>query len=733
MGYESTSLWRSSLGQLADDPYDDARARLRAAYQRFRERAAYLAAEIPQDLKDFTVHDVSHADALWGFAGIIAGPQCSLTPTEGFVLGGAFLIHDLGMGLAAWTGGMAELMSQPGWIDILRSCIRDELGRLPTADEISNPPDLIVERAKNIALRENHAKHAANLACESWTLNESSSRYYLIPDDDLRETYGNLIGLLAASHGWTIDQVATEFTVTAIGAPIGCPEEWTLDPLKLACLLRLADAAHIDAGRAPSFLRAIRHPSRSSDDHWQFQSHIQQPRSDKDRLIYTAARPFPVVEASSWWLCFETLQMIDKELQQVDSLLFDSNRQRMKVRSVQGADSPLRLRELIPTDQWTPVDARVVISDVPALVRKLGGQSLYGRESYGAALRELIQNASDATLARRTITNVPPSPIEVRLRNHEGNWILEVVDSGVGMSQQVITGPLLDFGNSYWGSQLMRTEMPSLTSSSFRATGQYGIGFYSVFMLGDFVKVVSCRFDAAITDGRALEFASGLDDRPILRKATVSEMRYTGGTVVAVQLNQDPYGPDGLLDTEEGTQSLGALCAAIAPGLPCDLSTSENGEPPTLCVEADDWKTMPPEDLLQRLGSMVDKRYYADTSLEFVAERIRSIEREGQVIARASLAPSLELASMQDGSSLITSSALVSNGLYITKLQEIAGIFNGIPVKADRSRGVVIATPDEVKAWASEQARLWVDDLNKDHKDFSPRVAGKHGSRLDWN
>src|SRR5262249_1021985 len=150
------------------------------------------------------------------------------------------------------------------------------------------------------------------------------------------------------------------------------------------------------------------------------------------------------------------------------------------------------LRSLIPTKGWVPVDAQIVISNVPALVRKLGGASLYG-DKPKVALRELIQNASDATRALSAVAYTSQQPVVVQLRQEQDSWWLDVSDSGIGMSQSVMTGPLLDFGNSYWGSQLMRRESPGLSSSDFRPVGRFGIGFYAAFMLGDRVRVTSRR------------------------------------------------------------------------------------------------------------------------------------------------------------------------------------------------------------------------------------------------
>src|SRR5712664_4228459 len=80
-GYEETRLWKLSLGGRADDSYNDDRTRLRTAYYSFRKLAAILAAEIPQDLREYTVHDATHLDALWELADLIGGPAIALTPT----------------------------------------------------------------------------------------------------------------------------------------------------------------------------------------------------------------------------------------------------------------------------------------------------------------------------------------------------------------------------------------------------------------------------------------------------------------------------------------------------------------------------------------------------------------------------------------------------------------------------------------------------------------------------
>ncbi len=213
----------------------------------------------------------------------ISGEDIYLTPTEAFVLGGAFLIHDLGMGLAAWPGGLEQLQAEETWPDLLASCISGVLGRPATSEDLADPPGDALRWAKETALRERHAFRAAELALTTWTSQASGATYSLIEHTDLRERYGELIGEIAASHWWDIEQVAERFsTREPIGAPIDCPADWTVDELKLACLMRVSDAAHLDERRAPGFLRAVRNPTGYSDLHWAFQGYLQRPRRADD-------------------------------------------------------------------------------------------------------------------------------------------------------------------------------------------------------------------------------------------------------------------------------------------------------------------------------------------------------------------------------------------------------------------------------------------------------------------
>ena len=82
-----------------------------------------------------------------------------------------------------------------------------------------------------------------------------------------------------------------------------------------------------------------------------------------------------------------------------------------------------------------------------------------------------------------------------------------IADNGIGMDHDVLTSFLLDFGGSLWTSPKFSLMHPKLAASHFRPIGRYGIGFFSVFMLGDVVTVISKGYKQGDKCISALEFS----------------------------------------------------------------------------------------------------------------------------------------------------------------------------------------------------------------------------------
>ncbi len=490
--------------------------------------------------------------------------------------------------------------------------------------------------------------------------------------------------------------------------------------LKIAVLLRTADAAHLDARRAPGFLLALRRPEGLSRDHWNFQNHLLKPRAKEDRLVYTTNRPFLAEQVDAWWVCEETLRMVDRELHQVDTLLADrGNPERLQIRGVSGAESPLRLKKYIEVDGWTPVDARLHVSNVADLARKLGGEELYGDDPT-IPLRELIQNASDAVRARRLLENRSSDWGRVTVRlgpDEQGVW-LEVEDTGIGMSEAVVSGPLLDFGTTYWGSALMRDEHEGLWAKGFEPTGRFGIGFFSVFMWGHRVRVTTRPYNSGPKETLVLEFSTGLEARPLLRPAKTEEQLQDGGTIVRVWLEVSLDDAGDVLGYREvsGANNLGDFCAWLAPALEVDLYVKgEDGERERVVVAGNDWLILDSRQLMARL----QLHPQAAKDAEMIYPFLRDVRgQRGDILGRACLAP-YELFS-HIGSFDEIGIATVG-GLRSGTLDGVAGIFLGEASTAARDASIVGAGTEILAQWASEQSEGVAEEI--DEPDFQMLFA----------
>ncbi|WP_315810788.1 ATP-binding protein [Bradyrhizobium sp. SZCCHNR3107] len=705
--FRQTWLWRQAFQTPRSDSTTEEQEFFRTQYLSIRERAAQLVSRIAVDLPGMTVHDVSHLDALWDTASSVAEGAVNVNPAEAFVLGASILLHDSAMSLAAYPGGLAEVRTTIAW--------KDAVARLALASEesgesfdIENPPSEIVQRIVPDVLRRLHAERAEELAEQAW-LAADGSQVYLIEDSELRRFYGPTIGQIAHSHWWSVQKVEQE-----LSEDLGALANRTLnrvDRVKLACLLRVADALHLDSRRAPRFLRAITNPAGISALHWAFQERLARPHIELDAVVFTTGQPFGREDAEAWWLAYDTLNAVDRELRDVDLLLQGRGREVLKARRVKGAGSPEILARSVQTRGWRPVDARLQVSDVPRIVENLGGSKLYGNDPT-VALRELIQNAADAIQARRKYQKRAADwgLITVGLLSEGDKIWLVVEDNGIGMSEQVLTGPLLDFGTSFWRSPQAMEEFPGLMAAGMHAIGRFGIGFFSVFMLGPVVRVYSRRCDKGQETGRLLEFRGGTSTRPILSPISGQPVPIDGGTRVEVLLKRHPHEAGGLLYINSYTKrpmSLSALVGAVAPNLDVAITTVvQNGIQPV--ARPGDWLEISDLDLIRRLNPTAE---HSESNPPRADRALMQpiMDENNQIFGRAFISPSRYSYSADGGWVTIS-------GLRAGRLHNVEGVLLGEALTAARDSSQPLATKEALARWASQQAQLIVESVKDEER-----------------
>jgi molecular chaperone HtpG len=150
-------------------------------------------------------------------------------------------------------------------------------------------------------------------------------------------------------------------------------------------------------------------------------------------------------------------------------------------------------------------------------------------------LRELISNSSDALDKLRHVTLVDEAykslPFEPRidLELDEEKKTLTVADTGIGMNEEDLTSNLGTIARS--GTKNFLSQLSGDAKKDSNLIGQFGVGFYSAFMVADRVEVVSRKAgeDQAwrwVSDGK-----TGFDIEPAERAVA--------GTTVLLHLNEE--------------------------------------------------------------------------------------------------------------------------------------------------------------------------------------------------
>lgn len=548
--YTKLDIWVEAF---SGDVHRIEKDRLSVALSTVRKNAAGMAQKIAHDFPNLTVHDVTHMDALWNVSNLLIDKKHGLNPLEIFILGCTFYLHDAALCFDAYAGGKNAVRETDTW--------KDAFWR---SEQRTNGIEESQKIADFEAIRALHAQQAEKIAYKGWLRAYGEKEIFIIEDEELREHHGALIGKISASHHWDIHRVASE--LQDVQNPVSSlPSSWTIRPILLACLLRCADAAQIDGTRAPEQL--IRHLQSTgvSRDHWTGQNRIGAVTkvNGTTKLLITTTKPFKKEDASAWWVIYDTIQTIEKEIKNSNSLITRKYTAELAL-LVDGVESnygPEELSTRIQTEGWQPTGATIKVGDVERVVGALGGQQLYGSDDILAVvIRELLQNSLDAVSARRAIDpgfDVGTEILVNLFRNPVNNkWVLRLSDMGVGMSHNVLLNSLLDFGSSFWSSQKASDEFPGLQSKSPQIIGRFGIGFFSVFSVAESVTVYSRRFDAGHVDFRCLEFPNGLSLRPIIsRTEPASELRKFS-TIVEVELASEYCNKDGEFEVKVNQQGL---------------------------------------------------------------------------------------------------------------------------------------------------------------------------------
>ena len=156
-------------------------------------------------------------------------------------------------------------------------------------------------------------------------------------------------------------------------------------------------------------------------------------------------------------------------------------------------------------------------------------------------LRELISNASDAVdkLNFKSLTDndvdIDSADLAIRVSFDKDNRTLTISDNGIGMTAEELEKNLGTIAHS--GSQEFKTENAESQGNDVDIIGQFGVGFYSAFMVASRVRVVSRAFGS---DEANVWESDGLEGYTI-----EPGERANHGTDVILTIREDEGGEDG--------------------------------------------------------------------------------------------------------------------------------------------------------------------------------------------
>jgi molecular chaperone HtpG len=301
----------------------------------------------------------------------------------------------------------------------------------------------------------------------------------------------------------------------------------------LARLLRMGDLLDMDTDRAPPFAEAMAAPlAADSTPYWRQYSTKKHELVAPDKIAFT----FHCKDQETHRILRDWLGMLQTEVEATGLEQLRSKRHaswlppECKVVSLSSGDL-----------ETVPAPGTIIIRPAADAVYQFHEWKLeldQGRildrlindvyDSPRVFVRELIQNALDATrcqMYRDFEDSFPgrdaaPSPTEfdVVLRqsyplrlslgqedvtpapdlNPERKWVLEVEDSGTGMTEHIIKNYFLQIGRSYYQSREFRERF------DFIPTSRFGVGFLSVFAVSNDVTVETAHQDDVHATGRGL-------------------------------------------------------------------------------------------------------------------------------------------------------------------------------------------------------------------------------------
>lgn len=424
-----------------------------------------LLSRYSSNFPTYTDHSIKHTKEVFKIASELLSKNEieSLNSDEIYILSMACLLHDIGM------------------------CL---------------PSDMLVESAHSLQKKINEDEDEADFIRD---IHHELSNLFINKEHELlkipNEKYAEAIGLVAMGHR-KVSLDDCELYPSKFFVKSG--REFVCLPY-LACILRLADELDITNIRTPKLLTKYYMPNNAkSIKEWEKHIATTQINYTEDKVIFE-------VNCSDQ----NNLAALEEQFEKIQNV---SNYCQKTIRTIANTEDrkfELRVNQIAPKYKFIGFDPKGIqfSFNVQNVVKTFIGEDLYHNEL--AAIREALQNSIDSCRYKKGIFKDSYNP-EIRVIINDE--FISISDNGLGMDEFIVENFFGRLGSSFYEQEKIKNE--------FEAIGQFGVGVFSYFLLGEYIDI-----ETKTEKGTSLRFRIDKDPKNYFHFFQDSQRTESGTTI----------------------------------------------------------------------------------------------------------------------------------------------------------------------------------------------------------
>jgi len=400
-----------------------------SSFKRIESDIASILTRIPAMFSNYTNHDITHSLRIADYmVSLLPGHIEEYSHTELAIMLISAIFHDVGMSVSE-TEAALDISKQ---------------------DEI----------------RKTH-----HIRSEKFVLEKASIDYFKInTSNDVN--FKKIVSLIVRAHGedgsWIESNLQTD-------------EEYgseRVNPLFIACLLRLSDYLDFDSRRTPLCLFNYLKLESVSYEEWRKHFPITNfIKINNERQIYFYGH---CDEPEVYHQISKYFEDIEQEIKRAKILLFDGDKKYT-------LDVSNFVLDKINRNNFSSVNLQFNM-DYAAITNLLMGENLYSDKT--VVIRELLQNSIDACLVKKELCIKNSLSYNPEIKIMVDSNKITIFDNGIGMTKKIIENYFLCVGKSYYTSETFKN-----LNCNYNPISHYGIGFLASFLLTDTIEITTIPFE----------------------------------------------------------------------------------------------------------------------------------------------------------------------------------------------------------------------------------------------